>query len=100
MSLDEIIEKAINGTATIQLPINIKELNEFAIKVAEDTSERIISRLHTPDKPISESEACKIYQRTRQTFSKYRKQGKIRYHLVGGGIIYFLRELEEDFKSL
>ena len=97
MNLSELLQ---NPKSQITIAVDGVALNNFAIKVAETTAKNIVQELHKPDNPISEADACKIYKRTRQTFSKYRKSGKIRHHIIAGGIIYFEKELEEDFKNL
>ena len=94
------LQDLVSQGGQLQIIASISDLNDFAQNVAQSTAQRIIDEIHQPDRPISEAEACEIYHRTRQTFSKYRRRGKIRFHLVGGGIVYFQRELEEDFKKL
>ena len=96
MNLSEIIETG----AKIQLITTPADLSSFAIEIAEKTAQKIVTELHQPDTPLTESEACKLWGKTRQTFSKYRKQGKIRYHRIGGSILYYPSELSEDLKKL
>ena len=97
MNLSQLLQ---NPESRITIAVDGLALNNFAIKVAETTAQNIVKELHQPDTPISEADACRIYKRTRQTFSKYRKTGKIRHHFILGGIVYFQKELEEDFKKL
>ena len=97
MNLSELLQ---NSESQITIAVDGVDLNDFAIQVAETTAQKIVKELHQPDNPISESEACQIWKKTRQTFSKYRKQGKIRFHRIGGSILYYPSELSEDLKKL
>lgn len=97
MNLSELLQ---NPESQITIAVDGVALNNFAIEIAEKTAQKIVKELHQPDKPMSESEACKLWHKTRQTFSKYRKQGKIRYHRIGGSILYYPSELSDDLKKL
>ena len=43
--------------------------------------------------PISQPEALRFLGKSRQTFSKWRKEGKIKGHVLGGRVFFFKSEL-------
>jgi hypothetical protein len=45
------------------------------------------------EQPITQPEALKFLGKSRQTFSKYRKKGIIKAHILGGRVYYFKSEL-------
>lgn len=96
MNLIELLENPVNN---LRIEVNGEALKEFAQVVSETTANRIIKEIQTPDEPLSEKEVCKKYGKTRQTLSKYRKLGKLRYHRIGREIYYFEKQLREDFSN-
>ncbi|WP_297093974.1 helix-turn-helix domain-containing protein [uncultured Draconibacterium sp.] len=100
MSLEELVKKNTPGVgANVQLFVTPESLNDFARSVAAMTATEMIQGLKINEKPLSEKEACEKYNKTRQSFSKYRKQGKIRYHRLGREILYYDSELREDLAN-
>ncbi|SHJ17045.1 Helix-turn-helix domain-containing protein [Tangfeifania diversioriginum] len=96
MNLTELLENPANS---LRLEVNGEALQDFAVQIAERTANRIIKEIQTPDDPISEKEVCTMFGKTRQTLSKYRKCGKLRYHRIGREIYYFPKELKEDMAN-
>jgi hypothetical protein len=92
MNFTNLIE---SGTK-IQIAITPENLKELAAEISIATSKQIIKEMGKKEQPVPEKEACKMFGKTRQTFSKYRKDGKIRYHQFGREIYYFPSELKED----
>jgi response regulator of citrate/malate metabolism len=93
MNLTELLE---NPVTNLRLELTGENLKDFAVQIAERTANRIIKEIQTPDDPLSEKQVCEKYGKTRQTISKYRKQGKLRYHRIGREIYYFPKELKQD----
>lgn len=96
MNITELLENPVHN---LRIELNGEHLKEFAVQIAEHTANRIIKEIHIPDDPLSEKEVCKKYGKTRQTLSKYRKQGKLRYHRIGREIYYLPSQLKEDMGS-
>lgn len=92
-----LVELLSNPVSNLRIEVNGEALKEFANVVSENTATRIIKEIQTPNNPVSEKEVCQMYGKTRQTLSKYRKLGKLRYHRIGREIYYFEKELREDF---
>ncbi|KJF44068.1 MerR family transcriptional regulator [Draconibacterium sediminis] len=100
MRLEELVKKNTPGVgANVQLFVTPESLNDFAQSVATMTAKEIIVGLKINEKPLSEKEASKRYNKSRVSFSKYRKQGKIRHHRLGREIIYYDSELREDLAN-
>lgn len=99
MNVEEMVKKAAEGASVQQLIITPGLLSDFADNVATRTATNVIADLEIDKKPISEKEACEMYGKTRQTFSSYRKKGKIRYHRMGREIYYIQSELLEDLAN-
>ena len=98
MSVEDLIIAAKSG-ANIQIPVSPDQLVKSWENVAEITAKRILSSVIIQEKPMTEKEVSKLFKKSRQTLSKYRKEGKIRYHLLGREIIYYESELKEDMKN-
>ena len=96
MNLTELLENPVHN---LRIELNGEHLKDFAVQIAERTASRIIKEIQIPDDPLSEKQVCEKYGKTRQTLSKYRKQGKLRYHRIGREIYYFPKELKEDMGS-
>jgi hypothetical protein len=84
--------------ANIQI-ITPEVLSDFANELVESTARRIIAELKTPDKPLTEKQVCQEMGKTRQTLSKYLREGKLRYHRIGREIYYFPSELKQDIQN-
>lgn len=89
----------IDTGTKVQIAITPENLKKLAAEISISTSKEILKQIGKKETPIPESEACKIFRKTRQTFSSYRKNGKIRYHQFGREIYYFESELKEDMAN-
>ena len=96
MNLNELIQGA---THHIKIEVTGEMLQAFANDIAETTAKRIIAALNSPDEPLSEKEVCKQLGKSRQSLSKYRKEGKLRYHRIGREIYYFPSQLKQDMQN-
>ncbi|QGY44155.1 hypothetical protein GM418_10935 [Maribellus comscasis] len=98
MSFEELVKTAPVGTS-LQITVTPEVLRNFGEDIAEKTAKKLIQDLDIGKQPISEKEACKLYKKSRQSMSSYRKLGKVRYHRMGREIYYFPSELAEDMQN-
>lgn len=98
MELSKLLN--LNTGANVQIIATPEQLSKLAFDVASETAKRIIAEVNLPDKPLSEKEVCEQVGKTRQTLSKYRREGKLRFHRIGREIFYFPSELKEDLLNL
>jgi len=78
-----------------------EDLQEFAEQlISKGRSEKAPTPQQTEiEQPITQPEALKFLGKSRQTFSKWRREGRIKGHRIGGRIYFFKSELVATMKS-
>jgi len=95
MNID--ISKLQSGTFIIFKSEDVEVFAEtFANKILASKKEP--PKIQEIEQPIPQPEALRFMGKSRQTFSKWRKDGKIKGHKLGGRIFYFKSELLSAMK--
>lgn len=92
MNISEVLQK--NEDAVFLVRTN--DLKEFAIAAVEHYKNSAPAEPKEPAAPISQNDAAKILNRSRQTLVKWRKKGILKGFLIGGRIFF----RPEDIASL
>ncbi len=90
MNITEVLQ---NDNTLVML--RSSDLKEFAALAVEDyrSKQDKTAKDSEPKKPISQSEAMKLLNRSRQTIVKWRKKGILKGFLIGGRVFFEPDEL-------
>lgn len=88
MNISEILQK--DDALVI---VRSGDLKEFASVLADQFQARKNEEKTEPKGPISQSEAMKLLNRSRQTMVKWRKKGILKGFLIGGRVYFEPEEL-------
>lgn len=91
MNIAEILQKE-----DALIIVRSGDLKEFAAAAVDNYRLNMVQEVKEPAGPVSQSDAAKILNRSRQTLVKWRKKGILKGFLIGGRI-YFR---PEDIASL
>lgn len=80
------------------LIVRAEDLQQFAENLS--MYPQPIQKADESEQPIPQSEACKFLGKSRQTFVKWRREGLIQGHKMGGRIYFFKSELLASMKKL
>lgn len=89
MNIAEVLQK--NEDAVFLVRTN--DLKEFAIAAVEHYKNTASTAPKEPAAPISQSDAAKILNRSRQTLVKWRKKGILKGFLIGGRVFFRPEEI-------
>jgi hypothetical protein len=81
------------------LIVRAEDLQHFAESLSIQKTQ-IIQKTDESEQPVPQSEACKFLGKSRQTFTKWRRDGLITGHKLGGRIFFFKSELLQSMKRL
>jgi hypothetical protein len=89
------ISEIINSKERTLFLVSPAELSEFAESVAIKILSGQIKQVQEPrtERPVSQKEAIQFLGKSRQTLSKWRKEGRITGHKLGGRIYFLKSEL-------
>lgn len=91
MEINDILHK----TGDALIIVRRDDLLEFAASYADRilAKQKELPQIQHTEQPISQPEAIKFLGKSRQTLIKWRKNGLIKGHVLGGRVYYLRSEL-------
>ncbi len=91
------LKKTLNWLTKMKFELSGSDLRHLIDSIGNSPNQSIkpIER-----KLLSESDACKLFGLTRQTFHALRKKGKITFHVLGSRIYYIESELIANMETI
>lgn len=83
MNISEILQKE-----DALIIVRSGDLKEFAAAAVENYRSNMVQETKEPAGPVSQADAAKILNRSRQTLVKWRKRGILKGFLIGGRVFF------------